>query len=312
MARPILAVAFALTFALASPAVHARADGFVAVDDLPQRPSSARIVLFSLPDEFDACLPLQGACPQDSSSLLVVPAPGRSIMWQPEGAELPHVELPSAPLPAVGTPPAGATSAHYLIPVADGRGAGLAFMKRDVADGRFVVSDRKTPGDVAPHVPVLSGPSLGGAAPSGAEPERLLAEPVVVDAGELTTAPFPVLVVRRASPSRVAFGVRPDPSWRMQTDVVPLLGDGGIAGLVRHEGQVRLAVAAPDNVDLDAVRRGTPRSGDAPVAGSDDDDGDTGGNGDGGAAAALVLAVAIVAGGVTALVLRRRGRRAIR
>jgi hypothetical protein len=318
MARPILAVAFALALASTSPGTQAQAlaqaDGFVAVGDLPQRPSSARVVLFSLPDAFDACLPLHGACPQDSSSLLVVPALGRSIVWQPEGAELPRVELPGGSLAAVGTPPAGATSARYLVPVVDGRGAGLVFVERAVAGGRFDVPDQEGPADAAPYVPVLSGPSLVGTAPTNAEPERLLAEPVVVDEGELTADPVAVLVVRRAPPSRVAFGVRPDPSWRMQTDVVPLLGEGGLAGLVRHEGRVRLAVAAPDDVDPDAVRRGTPRRGggtagsDRPVDGEDgEDDGDS----SGGAVAALVPAAAVL-GGVTAFVLRRRARRATR
>src|SRR5688500_278749 len=309
MARRILAVALAFALASASFAnAGAQSDGFLGVDDLPRRPSSARVVVFSLPDEYDACLPLQGACPQDSSSLLVVPAAGRRIVWQPEGAELPRVQLSSAPLPAVGVPPPDTTTARYLLPVVDGAGAGLVFTARGFVDGRFTMAaDAPDAPEREPYVPVLAGPSLGGAAPSGVEPERLLAEPVVVDAGELATDPVPVLVVRRASPSRVAFGVHPDPSWRMSTNIVPLLGDRGVAGLVRHEGHVRLAVPAPDGVDLDAVRRGTPRNGDVTTG----DDGG-GSDGSGGATVALVLAAAVLAGGMTALVLRRRGRRTAR
>lgn len=232
--------------ALAQAQEPATTDPFLDLAAVSAKAPSGPTLFFPLGRPFEECLPLMAACPGDSSSLVVVPAAARTLVWTPEGTPLDEVPLDTRPIRPIGTPPPRPESARYLVPVVDARGEGLIFAGRRLDAGLLVPFDAGAPeppegGDV---VPVLAGPLLGGAAPSGTQAGPIFEAPVIVDAAALDGA-TPAVLVRRAAPSRVAFGLRPDPAWGMDVGYVALLDETGTAVVARHEGRIGVAVGTP-------------------------------------------------------------------
>jgi hypothetical protein len=256
MATRALAAALFVAALLASPAGAAQ-EGFVEVASLTGATPSGELLFFPLQESFRECLPLTAPCPRDSSSLMLVPAGDREVLWQPEGADLPLLDLPEPPVRAIGTPPAGATAARYLVPVLDGTSIGIAFAVRGLEDGYL----RGNGAGGTAVTPVLAGPLLSGASPSPTVPTRLLDAPVVVAADALTGL-APVLLARRAAPSRVVFGVQPDPEWELNVDYLPVLGDRHVAHVAANEGEVGIAVEPPAGLRIGALKNVAGQAGD--------------------------------------------------
>ncbi len=228
------------------PAARAAAAsaGFVSIGALPQPAPSGSMLFLPLADQFSSCLPLAGACPPDSPSLLLVPAAGHDVRWLPDATDLPTVAVDGAAVPAVGQPPPDADATAYLVPVADGSGAGLVYLRRRLDGGALAAEPAGAPLSAPVATPVVGGPNLSTTPPARGLPAATFGTPVVVEAAGLTGA-TPVLLVRRAEPSRVAFGVRAHPGWHLGPAYVPLVGPDGVAVLARHAGRVGLAVPAP-------------------------------------------------------------------
>lgn len=276
LALPVVAVvAWATT-----GAAWAQAEQFTPLADVVDEAPSGRMLFFPLVDEA-------------SASVTLVPATGRRLAWMPDGTQLPESTLAVPSMRAIGSPPPQPESARYLVPVLDGAGAGIEFVACKLDGGRLVAfdgDDAEAPGTNA--VPVLVGPLLG--APSGAPADRVLETPVEVDAVALAD-PVPTLLVRRAAPSRVVFGVRVDDEY------VPLVDEKRVAFAARHQGRRGIAVPAPEGFTPPTT------SSDDVIADPADDDG------------VNVLALVIIAATVLVLVVlvavfvrRRRRRRGVR
>lgn len=239
MRRPVVAFVAAL---LSTAAVaHAHEDApFEDVAEVAGKRPSGRVLFFPLDDDFDAASPYA-----------LLPARGRRVAWTPEATELPSATFEVPPTRAIGVPPAQRDDARYLVPVLDGAGAGLSFVARRFSGGRLVPYEgAPKPGlDV---VPWLTGPRLD-ATPSETPLARVLGEPERVDADVLADV-VPALLVRKAPPNRVVFGVR------LGSDAyVPLVDEAGLAATARRDGRRGLAVSVPDGVEV-----GTSPSGEAP------------------------------------------------
>lgn len=283
MSRPrswlALLVVVAVTWVTATEAGWAQAEPFVPLADVVGEAPSGRMLFFPLVDEA-------------ASPVVLVPAAGRRLTWSPEGTQLPESTLAIPPVRALGSPPPQPESARYLVPVLDGAGIDTEFAARQLHAERLVAFDT---GDVVEMpgvnvVPVLVGPLLAG--PSGPPPARVLDAPVEVDATELVD-PTPTLLVRRAAPSRVVFGVRVD------DDYVPLVDESGVAFAARHDGKRGIAVPA-----LGDVTSPTTRSDDVFADPADDDGVNMV------ALAVIAAAVLVPVVMVTFGVRRRRSRRA--
>lgn len=222
-----------------------------------QTPSSGRVIFFPLDEGYADCLPLDEPCLKGSTSLVLVPATDRRVAWLPDGTQLPERVLDVPALPAFGSPPPNPEKARYLLPMLDGAGTGLEFLPRRLEGGKLVAVESEVGDNV---VPVLVGPVLGGA-PSGDAADRVVEHPVVVDASSLRDA-VPALLVRRAAPSRVVFGVR------VGNEYVALVDEGDIAVLARRAGRVGLAVPAPDEFEPPVTTTTVGSQGD----GGEDDD----------------------------------------
>ncbi|MDQ3756689.1 MAG: hypothetical protein M3394_02430, partial [Actinomycetota bacterium] len=192
-----------------------------------------QVAFLPLAEGFEDCLPLESACPADSSSLVLVRAGSRPVGWLSAGGELPESTLETPPLRAVGSPPTEPANQRYLVPVLDGEGQSVEHLVRRFEAGRLVPVEPGRLADALHLAPVLIGPVLGGAAPSGESPTRIVEAPVSVSAADLRDA-VPALLVRRAPPSRVVFGVRMGNGW------LPLVDEHGVALLARHDGRVGL------------------------------------------------------------------------
>ena len=259
-------VVFGLGVTSTHAPAHAQTPSFVALDDLVTEAASSppdRVLFFPLDQSFNSCIPLQAACPADSSTVMLVPATGRALTWRPEGGDLHLVELDTPPMPAIGVAPERYESVRYLLPVLDGTGIQLFHMPRSYADGRLVGDDAAALGSDAGTetgasraeavTPVLGGSLLSTSQPAP-PPERILDPPLLIDRSDLADA-TPALFVRRSAPSRIVFGVRPDPGWELDTSYVPMLDDGVVAFAGRHVGRVGLAVPAPPDLDADTLDR---------------------------------------------------------
>jgi hypothetical protein len=229
MRRSLVVVLTALL--CASGVARAQDAGFVPLSDVAAERTSGRMLFFPLPDGFDRASPYA-----------LLPATGRRLAWTPESAELSAASLSVPPLRPVGSPPSPHESARYLVPVLDGSGAALEFLPRRLDAGRLVPYEG-TPKPGLDVVPVLTGPRLDPT-PSETPLERVLGEPVEVDATELADA-APAVLVRKATPSRVVFGVR------LGRDVyVPLIGESGLAVTARHNGRRGVAAPLPGGLDV--------------------------------------------------------------
>lgn len=259
----------AAVLVVGSPASHAQQpeSGFVALSEVVAQAASAgapgQMLFFPLDDSFEGCVPVQAACPQDSSTLMLVPAVDRRLTWRPEGGDLHLVDLDAPPVRAMGAAPSRPEEVRYLVPVLEGSGIGLFHMPRRLVGGRLVIEADApatgadlgaTPADAV--TPVLGGSLLSTASPAPA-PERLLEAPVVVAGSDLVDA-APAMLVRRSAPSRIVFGVRPDPDWGLDISYVPLLDEDVVALGGRHGGRVGLAVTVPPGLDEEALARLEP------------------------------------------------------
>jgi hypothetical protein len=257
--------------------------GFVPLADVVGKPLPERVLFFPLDDEVATCLPLTRPCTEHSLPFVLVPATGRRLAWTPEGTRVPEADVTMSPLRALGSPPPRPEVARYLVPVLDGEGATLVFAPRRLEDGRLVPTEAAAvPGTEA--VPVLVGPDLAGA-PTGPTATRVLAAGSSVQASELTDV-TPALLVRRATPHRVVFGVRTGDGY------VPLVDDTGVAVLARRGDHVGLA--APSRVATAVASSGA------------EDREDSGGDG---VPVTLVLVAALVVAGALALGLAAGRRR---
>jgi hypothetical protein len=99
----------------------------------------------------------------------------------------------------------------------------------------------------------------------------------------------------------VLYAIRPDPSWGVNEDLLPLLAPDAVPYLVRRvDGPPALYVARP--AGLRVAKAGASDDDRNPNAGDD--------GGGGGVPALLLLGVAVVLGGAATAVLATRRRRA--
>lgn len=225
---PKLALLFAGLLFLIAPTgafAHAEHDFEPLSEVVKATKTQGRMLFFALPDDFET-----------ESPYLLVPADGRQIAWVPNGTQLPETAVASAPVRAIGSAPPDSLNARYLVPVLDGAGATLQFSGRRLEEGRLI-GGMAGGGSV---VPVLVGPQLPV---STSTTEPVFDTPIAVDMSELTEA-TPTLLVRRAPPSRVVFGVQ------LSTGYVPLIDETGVALSARHGGKLGLAVTAPADIDV--------------------------------------------------------------
>jgi hypothetical protein len=209
---------------LAGPA---SAQDFLPLSDVASKSPTGRVLFFPLAERFEAASPYA-----------LLPASGRRITWTPESAELPAASVAATSVRAIGTPPARAEEARYLVPVLDGAGAALTFAPLRL-DGSRLVPFEGEPKPGLDVVPVLSGPRLD-ATPSETPLERVLDAPVELDADVLEDV-VPSVLVRKATPSRVVFGVQVGAAY------VPLVDEAGLAVAAKHEDRAGLAVAVADD-----------------------------------------------------------------
>jgi hypothetical protein len=158
------------------------------------------------------------------------------------GAAPTATATPAAPLAPVGRRPDGARAATYALPVLDltgGRTPSVTTLARTLdAGGNLVAAATGRPTTVQPSpTPAPKGEAQPGAAPAGFS---ILDRPAVIETASLTEA-SPVLVV---VDGRVLYGVRPDPSWGLAADFVPLFAGGRVPYLVRSaQGPAGILVA---------------------------------------------------------------------
>lgn len=217
-----------LVFALVGVHPAGAKEPFAPLEALTTPEPSGQMLFFALADGFEG------------ASVTLVPAARRRLSWVPEGAQLNEVTADAPPVLAVGSPPPQADSARYLVPVLDGAGTVIDFVPRRL-EGDLLVALADDAGEAKPGttvVPVLVGPLLE--APTGVAPARVLEDPVEVDA-QLLEDPVPTLLVRRAAPGRVVFGVR------VGEEYVPLVDETGLAFAASHEGKRGIAVPVPED-----------------------------------------------------------------
>src|SRR5687767_13904563 len=65
------------------------ASGFVDLRAVDTPAPAGQVLFLPLDRSFTGCVPLDAVCPPDSSTVVLIPAAGRSIAWVPDGAELP-------------------------------------------------------------------------------------------------------------------------------------------------------------------------------------------------------------------------------
>lgn len=276
---------------LVPAAVAQQSATFVDVEALAAADPPARVLFFPLDEQFEHCKGLTAPCPEDSSTVMVVPATEREVVWQPESGDLRTLPLRDPELRAVGTPPPDMASARYLLPVLDGAGIEIRHVVRRFEDGFFVATNEPEAGTTV--TPVLAGPELSAGTPSPDVPDRIVETPRVVGIDDVVD-PTPVLLVRRAAPSRVVFGIQPAADWEFNLDYLPLLDDGVIAYVAEVDGTTGLVVGTPSGLRIGNLKN---------LAGGDPGDGAPAVGvliGAAGAAAVAILAIA--------LLLRRRRR----
>jgi len=220
---------FALLLVVLLLARPAFAQDFVPLADVAAKTPSGKVLFFPLADRFE-----------EASPYALLPAEGRRIVWTPESAELPGAAVAVAAVRAVGTPPAQPEAARYLLPVLDGATAELRFAARRLDGGRLVPFEG-TPEPGRDVVPLLAGPRLD-ATPSETPLTRVLEAPVEVDVSVLADVQ-PSVLVRKATPSRVVFGVQVGDRY------LPLIDETGVAVTAKHEGRAGLAVAVADDFE---------------------------------------------------------------
>ena len=250
------------------------------------------------------CLPLTKACSDPDSALMVLPARATSLAWGPEAegvTPLPRVDLRAVPpLQPVGDPasdqPASVNYLLTMIDLVDG-GQPKALSRGLNADGELVTATA----DQAGVVIQPSGVELPQNARTflASQPFR---KPFRLKTANVSEA-APAIPLFLGTQKRVVYVLRADPSWGLNADVIPLLGNGNVPYLVRTtDGATGLLVPIPPGLTLSD--RSTTVSG----ASSDEDDGD-GSSSVLPIALGVILLAALVVGSI--VLVRWRRQRAI-
>lgn len=296
----------------------ARQTAFLPVDSaIASSELTARALFFPLDASFAECVPLRAPCPATSSSLLLVPAAGRTVAWSPEGTDLPRVVIDGVEVRPVGVAPPEPDLGTYLVPTLTGDGIEVRFLAARLDGDRLAAgAGDATAGDTL--VPKLEGPELSTSAPSSRVPETIVSAPRVVDAADLRDS-VPALLVRRAAPSRVVVGVAPSTEWNMSARFVRLLDEGVVARAARNEVDVGIAVPLTDETtpgsgqevgDEDVADDDSQESSSAGVDSEPDEDGNENGK-NSGLTAAVSAALGAALAGVFLERRRRRRRRSV-
>lgn len=247
------------------------------------------------------CLPLTKACSDPDSALMVLPARSTSLAWGPEAegvTPLPRVDVRSVPpLQPVGDPasdqPAGVNYLLTMVDLVDG-GQPKALARGLNADGELVAATADQAGVVVQQSGVEVPENVRTFLAS--QPFR---KPFRLKTANVSEA-APAIPLFLGTQQRVVYLLRADPSWGLNADVIPLLGNGNVPYLVRTtDGATGLLVPIPPGLTLSD--RSTTVSG----ASSEDDDG--GGSSILPILLGVVVLAALVAGAV-ALVRWRRQR----
>src|SRR5688572_6888610 len=251
MRKPLCALVVLLLAMAGGGTAEAQTDDrFLPLDGVVSPEPSGRMLFFALADDFAG------------SSVTLVPAARRRLSWIPEGAQLTEATVDLPPVRPIGSPPPQADSVRYLVPVLDGTGTVIDFVPRRLDDDSLVAlaadAGQATAGTTV--VPILVGPLLE--APTGVAPARVLEDPVEIQAESLVE-PVPTLLVRRAAPGRVVFGIR------MGDEYVPLVDETGLAFAGSYEGRRGIAVPVPEDFSPPAEGDGD----DAKPEVADEDDG---------------------------------------
>ena len=247
------------------------------------------------------CLPLAEACVDPESGLVLIPARSTEVMWEPvtpEGRPAPRVDLRGLrPLAPVGVAPTDPGAQDYALAILDltAPGGQVRTLVRGLNERGELVTPRGREALVAPSA---RGPK--------AEPEAATSlaaapfgRPRLATKDELSEA-APAIALFSSTSLQVLYAVRPDPSWGLNVELLPLLGPASVPYLVRGlDGPPGLFVGRP--AGLRVPQAGT--IGDTTVA---DDGGDGGGGG--GLSPVVLLGLAVAAGGAVTFVAARRRR----
>lgn len=275
-------------------------DPFTPLAELVEQPIPVEGVFFPLLGEgFRDCLPLTEACGDPGSGLVLLPARGTEITWQPlAGGSVgaPRTDLRGiAPLSPAGVGPAEPRSQNYSLSILDltAPGGQLRTLLRGM-------DERGGLGTVAAEQPVLR-PTVGDGAtvaPAGSTSVSSMpfGRPSVRTASSFTEA-APALPMFASVEPQLIYALRPDNGWGLNLDLVPLFG-GGVPFLVRAiEGPPGLFIARPPNLRVPSADRPDE------AAAAEDDDG-------GGLSPVALLGGAVglgvLATAATAIVRRRR------
>ena len=271
-------VAASTTTTTAAPSLDG--DPFTPLADLAGRPMPSEGVFLPLLGEgWRDCLPLTEPCGHPGSGLLLVPARGAELTWQPvpEGAAVaPRADLRgTAPLAAVGVSPADPLTQNYALSILDltAPGGQLRTLLRGMDEqGRLVtVSAARTS---------LRATLAHGAADASAGSTALSAMPFgapVLRKASTFTETAPALAMFASAEPQLLYALRPDPAWAVGADLVPLLGESvpflvrGIEGspglfLARQPG-LRVGGEGAAEAEVTAEVDGDDNGGGAPVLG---------------------------------------------
>lgn len=246
-----------------------------------------------------SCLPLTEACVDEASGVVLVPARTTEVAWRvagPDETTAPRTQLQGLrPLTPVGRAPTDPGAQDYALPVLDlsTEGGQLRTIVRGLDERGQLVAPRAGPTFA---VPVAEGPmaqpnasTFVASAPFG--------RPRLATKGQLTEA-SPVIALFAATELQVIYALRPDPTWGLNVDLLPLLGDGIVPYLVRGvDGPPGLYVARPEGLRV-------------PTAGSTlATEPQPSGRSAGGISPALLLAGAVGTGMLATIALAIRRRR---
>lgn len=241
-------VAPATTTTLAPPPAGG---GFVTVASLVDEGVPAEGVFLPLLDvDYRRCLPLARPCVVAGSGLVLVPARTTELVWPTLGEDAvvsPRLVLRGvAPLEPVGQPPAEPGAQDYSLPLLDlaAPGGQMRTLVRGLDDRGLLVTPRSGGALAAPRA---EGPM---AAP---DTDTVLASaplgrPELRTSDDLTEA-SPAIALFSSTGLQVIYGIRPVPTWGLDTELLPLLSAGGVPYLVRGvDGPPGLYVARPDGL----------------------------------------------------------------
>lgn len=252
---------------------------------------------------FRECLPLTKACTDPSSAVMLLPARDVELAWASAAASttpLPQVTVRSTlPLQPVGEPFTDQPAAvNYLLTIVDlaDQGAPKSLPRGLNPDGELVAASAdQEPVEVqATGVDIPESTRTFIASEPFGRPSRLRTTTVA----EAT----PAIPLFLGTQQRVIYGIKSDPAWGLNSEIIPLLGNGNVPYLVRtNDGAAGLVVPIPPGLSLSERT-----ASDAGTAAADEDD-----DGDSSPVLPIVLGVVVLAAlvaGAIALVRWRRRR----